>query len=65
MVHHKVGERVEEPANALFTVHANDADRMAHAIERLHAAVEWSDDGLRAASLVLWGSRVDCNVIVH
>lgn len=43
MVHHKVGDRVEA-GDALFTVHANDADRMAHAIERLQAAVDWSDE---------------------
>ena len=42
MVHHKVGDRVEA-GEALFTVHANDADRLAHAVERLLAAVEWSD----------------------
>jgi len=42
MVHHKVGDRVEA-GEPLFTVHANDADRMAHAIERLQTAVEWSD----------------------
>jgi pyrimidine-nucleoside phosphorylase len=43
MVHHKVGDRVET-GEALFTVHANDADRLAHAIESLQAAVDWSDE---------------------
>jgi pyrimidine-nucleoside phosphorylase len=42
MVHHKVGAHVEA-GDALFTVHANDADRMAQAIKRLQDAVEWSD----------------------
>ncbi|MDX9865339.1 MAG: pyrimidine-nucleoside phosphorylase [Anaerolineaceae bacterium] len=42
MVHHKVGDHVEAGA-ALFTIHANDAGRLAQAIERLQAAVEWSD----------------------
>ena len=42
MVHHKVGDHVEA-GEPLFTVHANDADRLAHAVERLHTAVEWSD----------------------
>lgn len=43
IVHHKVGDRVEA-GNALFTIHANDADLLAQARERLLAAVEWSDN---------------------
>lgn len=42
MVHHKVGDRVEA-GEALFTVHANDAARLAQAKKRLEEAVEWSD----------------------
>ncbi len=42
MVHHKVGDHVEA-GEPLFTVHANDADRLAQAIKRLQVAVEWSD----------------------
>lgn len=43
MVHGKVGDRVEA-GDVLFTVHANDPGRMANAVERLQAAVEWSDE---------------------
>jgi len=43
MVHGKVGDRVDA-GDVLFTVHANDPGRMANAVERLQAAVEWSDE---------------------
>ncbi|MCD4674020.1 MAG: thymidine phosphorylase [Anaerolineaceae bacterium] len=42
MVLHKVGDRVEA-GEALFTVHANDAARLAQAKKRLEETVEWSD----------------------
>lgn len=42
IVHHKVGDYVKA-GEALFTVHADDADKMAQAKPRLLDAVVWSD----------------------
>lgn len=42
MVHHKVGDRVEK-GEALFTLHANDSNKLAEARERLLKACQWSD----------------------
>lgn len=42
LIHHKVGERVEA-GQTLFTLHANDAGRLAEAREALLAAHTWSD----------------------
>jgi pyrimidine-nucleoside phosphorylase len=42
LVHHKVGDAVKA-GEALFTVHANDEEKLESARERLLAAVEWSD----------------------
>jgi pyrimidine-nucleoside phosphorylase len=50
MVHHKVGDCVEA-GEPLFTVHANDEDRMAQAIKRLQDAVEWSDTACKPLPL--------------
>ncbi len=42
IVHHKVGDRVNK-GEVLFTVHANDQERLNAAVERLGSAIEWSD----------------------
>jgi pyrimidine-nucleoside phosphorylase len=42
VVHHKVGDRVEK-GEALFTIHANQPDKLAAAKFRLLAAHQWSD----------------------
>ncbi len=43
VVHHKVGDTVEA-GEPLFTLHANDQDRLAAARQRLAGAVELSDE---------------------
>lgn len=43
VVHHKVGDRVEQ-GEALFSVHANSRELLAAAHDRLLAAHLWSDD---------------------
>lgn len=42
LVHHKVGDWVEE-GEPIFTIHANDAQKLANARLRLLQACEWSD----------------------
>ena len=42
LVHHKVGDRVK-PGETLFTLYANDAERLAAGLEACRGAVEWSD----------------------
>ncbi len=42
-IHHKVGEYVEQ-GSPLFTIHANDADRLVEAGKRLMDAHTWSDE---------------------
>jgi pyrimidine-nucleoside phosphorylase len=42
IAHRKVGDRVEA-GQPLFTVHANDEEKLADAQERLLDAVAWSD----------------------
>lgn len=50
LVHHKVGDRVEE-GEALFTIHANDGAKLLNARERLLAACQWSDQPCPALPL--------------
>jgi pyrimidine-nucleoside phosphorylase len=42
-IFHKVGDRVEE-GEPLFTVHANNDDKLAHASTRVFSAYTWSDE---------------------
>jgi pyrimidine-nucleoside phosphorylase len=42
LIHHKVGDRVEQ-GEPLFTIHANDQDRLSQAREELLRAHSWSD----------------------
>jgi len=42
LVHHKVGDKIEA-GQALFTIHANDRDRLERARQGLLAALSWSD----------------------
>jgi pyrimidine-nucleoside phosphorylase len=42
IIYHKVGDQVQK-GEALFTIHANDAAKLAAARERLHGAHVWSD----------------------
>ncbi len=41
IVHHKVGDAIKK-GDILFSVHANDADRLETAVERLEGAVKYS-----------------------
>ncbi len=43
VVHKKVGDYVEK-GEPVFTIHANDPDRLAEAQKRLQAALQWSEE---------------------
>lgn len=43
IIHHKVGDRVEK-GEPLFTIHANDAQKLEAAKKRVLAAHQWSED---------------------
>jgi pyrimidine-nucleoside phosphorylase len=51
LVHQKVGNRVEE-GDALFTIHANLAERVAPASQRLTEACAWSDKPCQPLPLI-------------
>ncbi len=49
-IHHKVGEFVEQ-GSPLFTIHANDPDRLVEAGKRLLEAHTWSDEAVEPLPL--------------
>jgi len=50
IIHHKVGDRVEA-GQPLFTIHANDARKLAEGRQRLLEAHSWSDEPVAPLSL--------------
>ncbi len=50
IIHHKVGDRVEK-GEPLFTIHANDAGRLAEARESVRMAFGWSDKAVERLPL--------------
>jgi pyrimidine-nucleoside phosphorylase len=50
IIHHKVGDRVEK-GEPLFTIHANDAGRLAEARESVRLAFGWSDKAVERLPL--------------
>jgi pyrimidine-nucleoside phosphorylase len=51
VLHAKVGDWVEE-GQPLFTIHANDKDRMPSAQERLLAAYNWNTEPIEPPPLI-------------
>lgn len=50
VIHHKVGDFVEK-GQPLFTVHANDAQKLENAHERIHKAHQWSQQPVQSLPL--------------
>ena len=50
VVHHKVGDRLKT-GDTLFTIHANDEDKLEMAIQRILAAHHWSDQPVKSLPL--------------
>ncbi len=50
IIHHKVGDRVEQ-GEPLFTIHANDAGKLAEARESVRMAFGWSDKAVERLPL--------------
>jgi len=50
IVHHKVGDKVDT-GDKLFTIHANDEDKLEQAKQKMLAAHRWSDESVRPLPL--------------
>jgi thymidine phosphorylase len=50
VVQHKVGDRVKA-SDLLFTVHANDEEKLELAIQKMLNAHHWSDEPVKALPL--------------
>jgi pyrimidine-nucleoside phosphorylase len=50
VVHHKVGDRLKA-GDTLFTIHANDEEKLEMAIQRMLAAHHWSEQPVKPLPL--------------